>query len=166
LQAFCRTVIDGQPSASLTQELGRTATAIRQAESRVSRRLNEKVGDLIHSFSFFPSHPAQYLSQDQNLPIFGRPGHTEVPLLAPRPGQFFCDLLSRSGSVLRIESWNECRRCSAVAYVVCARVPSRTERTHTMSFPDVEIPASEPQNTTGRPIRRIFCTFVGANTRT
>ena len=46
-QAFCRTVIDGRSPASLTQELGMTATAIRQAKARVLRRLREEVGELI-----------------------------------------------------------------------------------------------------------------------
>jgi RNA polymerase sigma-70 factor, ECF subfamily len=36
-QAFCRTVIDSRPPASLSQELGMTATAIRQAKARVLR---------------------------------------------------------------------------------------------------------------------------------
>lgn len=45
-QAFCRTVIDGRSPMSLTQELGMTATAIRQAKARVLRRLKENVGDL------------------------------------------------------------------------------------------------------------------------
>jgi RNA polymerase sigma-70 factor (ECF subfamily) len=46
-QAFCRTVIDGRSPVTLTQELGMTANAIRQAKSRVLRRLKEEVGDLI-----------------------------------------------------------------------------------------------------------------------
>jgi RNA polymerase sigma-70 factor (ECF subfamily) len=46
-QAFCRTVIDGRSPVTLTQELGMTATAIRQAKARVLRRLKEEVGDLI-----------------------------------------------------------------------------------------------------------------------
>lgn len=46
-QAFCRTVIDGRSPATLTQELGMTAMAIRQAKARVLRRLKEEVGDLI-----------------------------------------------------------------------------------------------------------------------
>jgi RNA polymerase sigma-70 factor (ECF subfamily) len=46
-QAFCRTVLDGRSPATLTQELGMTAIAIRQAKARVLRRLKEEVGDLI-----------------------------------------------------------------------------------------------------------------------
>ena len=46
-QAFCRTVIDGRSPVTLTQELGMTAPAIRQAKARVLRRLKEEVGDLI-----------------------------------------------------------------------------------------------------------------------
>jgi RNA polymerase sigma-70 factor (ECF subfamily) len=38
-QAFCRTVVDGRSPASLTEELGMTGPAIRQAKSRVLRRL-------------------------------------------------------------------------------------------------------------------------------
>jgi RNA polymerase sigma-70 factor (ECF subfamily) len=46
-QAFCRTVLDGRSPASLTEELGMSAAAIRQAKSRVLRRLKEEVGDLL-----------------------------------------------------------------------------------------------------------------------
>jgi RNA polymerase sigma-70 factor (ECF subfamily) len=46
-QAFCRTVLDGRSPAALTAELGMTANAIRQAKSRVLRRLKEEVGDLL-----------------------------------------------------------------------------------------------------------------------
>jgi RNA polymerase sigma-70 factor (ECF subfamily) len=46
-QAFCRTVLDGRSPATLTQELGMTDIAIRQAKARVLRRLKEEVGDLI-----------------------------------------------------------------------------------------------------------------------
>jgi RNA polymerase sigma-70 factor (ECF subfamily) len=46
-QAFCRTVLDGRPPASLTAELAMTAPAIRQAKARVLRRLKEEVGDLL-----------------------------------------------------------------------------------------------------------------------
>jgi RNA polymerase sigma-70 factor (ECF subfamily) len=46
-RAFCRTVIDGRSPVTLTQELGMTAVAIRQAKARVLRRLKEEVGDLI-----------------------------------------------------------------------------------------------------------------------
>jgi RNA polymerase sigma-70 factor (ECF subfamily) len=46
-QAFCRTVLDGRSPASLTEELGMTAAAIRQAKARVLRRLKEEVGDVL-----------------------------------------------------------------------------------------------------------------------
>jgi RNA polymerase sigma-70 factor (ECF subfamily) len=46
-QAFWRTAIEGQPPALLTEELGMTANGIRQAKSRVLRRLREEMGDLI-----------------------------------------------------------------------------------------------------------------------
>ncbi len=46
-QAFCRTVLDGRSPATLTEELGMSAAAIRQAKSRVLRRLKEDVGDLL-----------------------------------------------------------------------------------------------------------------------
>jgi RNA polymerase sigma-70 factor (ECF subfamily) len=46
-RAFCRTVLDGRAPASLTAELGMTAVAIRQAKTRVLRRLKEEVGDLL-----------------------------------------------------------------------------------------------------------------------
>jgi RNA polymerase sigma-70 factor, ECF subfamily len=46
-QAFHRTVLDGRSPSTLTAELGMTANAIRQAKSRVLRRLKEEVGDLL-----------------------------------------------------------------------------------------------------------------------
>jgi RNA polymerase sigma-70 factor (ECF subfamily) len=46
-QAFCRTVLDGRSPLALTEELGMTAAAIRQAKARVLRRLKEAVGDVI-----------------------------------------------------------------------------------------------------------------------
>jgi RNA polymerase sigma-70 factor (ECF subfamily) len=46
-QAFYRTVVDGYSPAALTTELGMTAPAIRQAKSRVLRRLKEEVGDVL-----------------------------------------------------------------------------------------------------------------------
>jgi RNA polymerase sigma-70 factor (ECF subfamily) len=46
-QAFCRTVLDGRSPLALTEELGMTAAAIRQAKARVLRRLKEVVGDVI-----------------------------------------------------------------------------------------------------------------------
>jgi RNA polymerase sigma-70 factor (ECF subfamily) len=45
--AFCRTVLDGRSPAALADELGMSAAAIRQAKSRVLRRLKEEVGDLL-----------------------------------------------------------------------------------------------------------------------
>jgi RNA polymerase sigma-70 factor (ECF subfamily) len=46
-QAFWRVAIDGQTPALVAGELGVSAAAIRQAKSRVLRRLKEEVGDLI-----------------------------------------------------------------------------------------------------------------------
>jgi RNA polymerase sigma-70 factor (ECF subfamily) len=46
-RAFWRTVVDGQAPTALEGELGMTAMAIRQAKSRVLRRLKEEVGDLL-----------------------------------------------------------------------------------------------------------------------
>jgi RNA polymerase sigma-70 factor (ECF subfamily) len=46
-QAFCRTVLDGRSPLTLTEELGMTAAAIRQAKARVLRRLKEVVGDVL-----------------------------------------------------------------------------------------------------------------------
>ena len=44
---FWQTVIDNRSSAAVAQALGVTAGAVRQAKSRVLRRLREEVGDLI-----------------------------------------------------------------------------------------------------------------------
>jgi RNA polymerase sigma-70 factor (ECF subfamily) len=46
-RAFWRTGIDGRPPADLVAELGMTAAAIRQAKSRVLRRLKQEVGELL-----------------------------------------------------------------------------------------------------------------------
>jgi RNA polymerase sigma-70 factor (ECF subfamily) len=46
-EAFYRTVVDGRSPAALTAELGMTAPAIRQAKSRILRRLKEEVGDVL-----------------------------------------------------------------------------------------------------------------------
>jgi RNA polymerase sigma-70 factor (ECF subfamily) len=46
-QAFWRTVIEGQTPATLADELHMTPANIRQAKSRVLRRLKEEVGDLL-----------------------------------------------------------------------------------------------------------------------
>jgi RNA polymerase sigma-70 factor, ECF subfamily len=46
-QAFWRTVIDGHSPSTISEELGMTPAAIRQAKSRVLRRLREEMGELI-----------------------------------------------------------------------------------------------------------------------
>ena len=46
-QAFWRTVVEGREPAALTDELGMTANSIRQAKSRVLRRLRQEAGDLL-----------------------------------------------------------------------------------------------------------------------
>jgi RNA polymerase sigma-70 factor (ECF subfamily) len=46
-RAFWRAVVDGRAPAELEQELGMTAAAVRQAKSRVLRRLKQEVGDLL-----------------------------------------------------------------------------------------------------------------------
>jgi RNA polymerase sigma-70 factor (ECF subfamily) len=46
-QAFLLTVLEGRSPTSLTEELGMSPAAIRQAKSRVLRRLKEEVGDLL-----------------------------------------------------------------------------------------------------------------------
>jgi RNA polymerase sigma-70 factor (ECF subfamily) len=46
-RAFWRTAIDERPPATLTEELGMRTAAIRQAKSRVLRRLKEELGDLL-----------------------------------------------------------------------------------------------------------------------
>lgn len=43
---FWRGVVDDVPTAAVAAELGATATAVRQARSRVLRRIREEVGDL------------------------------------------------------------------------------------------------------------------------
>jgi RNA polymerase sigma-70 factor (ECF subfamily) len=45
-QAFWKTVIEDRLPATLVGELGMSANAIRQARSRVSRRIKEELGDL------------------------------------------------------------------------------------------------------------------------
>ncbi len=47
--AFWLTVIEGRQPATLTLELGMSPAGIRQAKSRVLRRLKQEVGDLIES---------------------------------------------------------------------------------------------------------------------
>jgi RNA polymerase sigma-70 factor (ECF subfamily) len=46
-QAFWLTVVDGRTPAALAGELGMSAAAIRQAKSRVLRRLKRELGDLL-----------------------------------------------------------------------------------------------------------------------
>jgi RNA polymerase sigma-70 factor (ECF subfamily) len=46
-QAFWRTVIEGRSPAALADELGMTPAAIRQAKSRVLRRLKQEMGELL-----------------------------------------------------------------------------------------------------------------------
>jgi RNA polymerase sigma-70 factor (ECF subfamily) len=46
-QAFWLTAIEGRAPADLAEELGMTAAGIRQAKSRVLRRLREEAGDLL-----------------------------------------------------------------------------------------------------------------------
>jgi RNA polymerase sigma-70 factor (ECF subfamily) len=46
-QMFWRSVIDGRRSGDVAAEMGATAAAVRQAKSRVLRRLREVVGDLV-----------------------------------------------------------------------------------------------------------------------
>jgi RNA polymerase sigma-70 factor (ECF subfamily) len=43
---FWRSVVDGLPTASVATEIGVSAAAVRQARSRVLRRIREEVGDL------------------------------------------------------------------------------------------------------------------------
>jgi RNA polymerase sigma-70 factor (ECF subfamily) len=45
-QMFWRTVVDDLPTAAVAVELGVTANSIRQARSRVLRRIREEVGEL------------------------------------------------------------------------------------------------------------------------
>jgi RNA polymerase sigma-70 factor, ECF subfamily len=46
-RAFWLTVVEDRTPAALTEELGMTPAAIRQAKSRVLRRLKQEVGDLL-----------------------------------------------------------------------------------------------------------------------
>jgi RNA polymerase sigma-70 factor (ECF subfamily) len=46
-RAFWMTAVEGRSPADLAAELGMTPTAIRQAKSRVLRRLKQEMGDLI-----------------------------------------------------------------------------------------------------------------------
>jgi RNA polymerase sigma-70 factor (ECF subfamily) len=46
-QAFWLTVIEGRSPAALASELGMTPAGVRQAKSRVLRRVKQEVGDLI-----------------------------------------------------------------------------------------------------------------------
>jgi RNA polymerase sigma-70 factor (ECF subfamily) len=46
-QAFWLTVIDGRSPAALAEDLGMTPAAIRQAKSRVLRRLKQEMGELL-----------------------------------------------------------------------------------------------------------------------
>src|SRR5262249_14105859 len=46
-QMFWRTVIEGRSAAALADELGVTPAAVRQAQSRVLRRLRQEMGDLL-----------------------------------------------------------------------------------------------------------------------
>jgi RNA polymerase sigma-70 factor (ECF subfamily) len=46
-QAFWRTAIDGRTPVELAGELGATPAAIRQAKSRVLRRIRQELGDLL-----------------------------------------------------------------------------------------------------------------------
>jgi RNA polymerase sigma-70 factor (ECF subfamily) len=46
-QAFWRTVIDERATAAVAAELGTSLAAVRQAKSRVLRRLKQEVGDLV-----------------------------------------------------------------------------------------------------------------------
>jgi RNA polymerase sigma-70 factor, ECF subfamily len=44
--AFWRSVMDGQPSSQIAEELGLSENSVRQAKSRVLRRLRAELGDL------------------------------------------------------------------------------------------------------------------------
>jgi RNA polymerase sigma-70 factor (ECF subfamily) len=46
-QAFWLTVVEGRLAATLTRDLGMLPASIRQAKSRVLRRLKQEVGDLL-----------------------------------------------------------------------------------------------------------------------
>src|SRR5262249_18625715 len=45
-QMFWRTAVDGGPAPDVAAELGTTSAAVRQAKSRILRRLKQIVGDL------------------------------------------------------------------------------------------------------------------------
>ncbi len=45
--AFWRTAVDGQPAPKVAEELGISPNAVRQAKSRVLRRLKQELGELI-----------------------------------------------------------------------------------------------------------------------
>jgi RNA polymerase sigma-70 factor (ECF subfamily) len=47
VQMFWLTVIEGRSSAAVAEEMGVSANAVRQARSRVLRRLKQEVGDLL-----------------------------------------------------------------------------------------------------------------------
>jgi RNA polymerase sigma-70 factor (ECF subfamily) len=46
-QMFWQTVVDGRTPADVAADLGVSAAAVRQAKSRVLRRLKEEAGDVI-----------------------------------------------------------------------------------------------------------------------
>jgi RNA polymerase sigma-70 factor (ECF subfamily) len=46
-QAFWRTAVDGVPAPAVAAELGLSSASVRQAKSRVLRRLREELGELI-----------------------------------------------------------------------------------------------------------------------
>jgi RNA polymerase sigma-70 factor (ECF subfamily) len=46
-QMFWRVVIEGRSPVALAEELGVTPAAVRQAKSRVLRRLKEEMGELV-----------------------------------------------------------------------------------------------------------------------
>lgn len=48
-QAFWRATVDGQESSAVAETLGMTAVAVRQAKSRILRRLREALHELDES---------------------------------------------------------------------------------------------------------------------
>jgi RNA polymerase sigma-70 factor (ECF subfamily) len=44
-QAFWRTVVDGQPTESIARELEISTASVRQARSRILRKIREQLGD-------------------------------------------------------------------------------------------------------------------------
>ena len=46
-QMFWRSAVDGHAVAAIARDLGASAAAVRQAKSRVLRRLKSELGDLI-----------------------------------------------------------------------------------------------------------------------